>query len=185
MTSITHTRLDPRLRRLVQSVDEDSAQLSRDLSRGFVTSTSDSAPPEEALKRVLVALRGGKIPGELESLEWINIVDSLYTVNAPVRQLRQLALAPEVEYAEAGRDLSPSLDTSVPETRADAVRNPPGMTGLDGTGVVVGIIDFGLDFTLDDFRDQGGRTRISPSKRRRENTTLSALAMGSNTTLQQ
>jgi subtilisin family serine protease len=67
-----------------------------------------------------------------------------------------------VEFVEAGRQMSPSLVTSIPETRANHVRNPPPpRVGHDGTGVIVGIIDFGLDYTLDDFRNADGTTRVA------------------------
>jgi subtilisin family serine protease len=54
------------------------------------------------------------------------------------------------------------LDTSIVEIKADKVHHPdPGETPLTGAGVVVGVIDHGLDFTLDDFRDQAGATRVA------------------------
>ena len=43
-------------------------------------------------------------------------------------------------------------------THAIAARQ---MTGLDGTGVLVGIVDTGIDFALDDFNDASGHTRIA------------------------
>jgi subtilisin family serine protease len=54
------------------------------------------------------------------------------------------------------------LDTSRVETRTDQVHAPAPMPGLKGSNVAVGIVDFGCDFTLDDFRKSpGGPTRIA------------------------
>ena len=52
----------------------------------------------------------------------------------------------------------PLLDVAGSLTHAPAFRN---RTGLDGAGVVVGIIDTGVDAAHADFRDQGGKTRIA------------------------
>ena len=80
----------------------------------------------------------------------------------PVTELERLAALPQVDFVEAARLLSPMLDTSLPETHANRVHHPPsGGRVSRGTGVVVGIVDFGLDFTLDDFIDVGGKTRVA------------------------
>ncbi len=54
--------------------------------------------------------------------------------------------------------LRPQLDQATPRSRAPAYRNT---TGLDGTGVVVGIIDTGLDVTHLDLRTADGHTRVA------------------------
>lgn len=52
----------------------------------------------------------------------------------------------------------PLLDKSTVWTRAAAYRNA---TGHGGAGVIVGIIDTGVDVTHPDFRDKDGKTRIA------------------------
>jgi subtilisin family serine protease len=54
--------------------------------------------------------------------------------------------------------LRPLLDRSQEWTRAASFRND---TGVDGSGVVVGIVDTGIDITHPDFRDANGKTRIA------------------------
>lgn len=158
--------LDPKLRRLVHSIT-DPGRLRRDLDQGVVAATTEiteGAPimPADLTKRVLVRLVRNQVPPAMANLDWTEIVEGIHSVAVPISLLEQLAAQTEVEYVEAGRQMSPELSTSVRETHADLVRNPsPPAVGLDGTNVVVGIIDFGFDFTLDDFRNPDGTTRIA------------------------
>jgi subtilisin family serine protease len=157
--------LDPKLRRLVQAgIDPDllSQELANDTSAAADVAMGDPITPDLFTKRVLVRLVGNVVPASFQDLTWIEIVPGIHSVAVPILRLEDLAAQPEVEFIEAGRQMSPSLDTSLAETRADRVHHPaPPATGLDGSGVVVGIIDFGLDFTLDDFRNPDGTTRVA------------------------
>lgn len=155
--------LDPRLRRMVRSAEDDQ-RMRADLRRGVVAATvevaEDTVVTSEILTtRVLVRLRSDEPPDGLSDLRWNRIVEGIYAVEVPLSRLEELGSAEAVQYVEAGRDMAPLLSSSVPETRADRVHTGP--NGLDGTGVVVGIIDFGFDFTLDDFRNADGTTRAA------------------------
>ncbi|MFL6195817.1 MAG: S8 family serine peptidase, partial [Thermoanaerobaculia bacterium] len=158
--------LDPKLRRLVHSLD-DPRRLELDVARATLAVAEGIDPqqpvtPEALTRRVLVRLVSNRVPPAMADLDWVQIVEGIHSVAVPIHLLEELAASPEVEFVEAGRQMSPGLVTSVPETRADRVRNPPPpRTGLDGTGVAVGIIDFGFDFSLDDFRNPDGTTRVA------------------------
>lgn len=158
-------RLDPRLRRLLHSLD-DPVRLSQDLAFPDL-SPSGQLTAEEAIQTVALATRvlvraDSGVPAEFPDLRWIEIASGVYSVQVPVTDLERLASAAGVEFIEAGRMMAPILDTSIPEIRADEVHSPStGKTPLTGAGVIVGIIDFGLDVTLDDFRDDDGATRIA------------------------
>jgi hypothetical protein len=52
----------------------------------------------------------------------------------------------------------PELDASLPETRANLVHTGP--PGRRGAGVIVGIIDTGIDWRHECFRDGAGNTRV-------------------------
>ncbi|CAN5906111.1 hypothetical protein BH23ACT10_BH23ACT10_19910 [soil metagenome] len=155
--------LDPRLRRLVASID-DTPRLERDLDRSMVETDEAFEPGDPVTAAVLTTrtlVKAGAEPpiADLPDTTWSRIVGEIYAVTLPIASLEALAALPGVEFVEAPRALYPQLDTSLPETRADVLHQPP--TGLTGDGVVVGIIDFGLDYTLDDFIAADGTTRVA------------------------
>lgn len=157
-------QLDPRLRRLVRSAP-DAARLRRDTDAGLLTAAvarEAAAGPSDFLKRVLVQLAGGASPPQSPNWNWRELVPGFYACSLPVTELEELASRPEVLFVEAGRPLRPQLDTSRKETKADTVHaGAPGEPALRGSGVIVGVIDIGLDYTLDDFKKPDGTTRVA------------------------
>ena len=60
-----------------------------------------------------------------------------------------MAASPNLIKIESSRPMAHELDASVPEARVDKVWARPHQ--LDGTGVIIGIIDTGIDFTSYNF----------------------------------
>ena len=138
--------------------------MEADLSRGIVARSLEAADDAQLSAdtlsvRVLVRVDSGTPPEGWSETRWNKIVEGVYSVEVPISRLEDLGQTPGVQYVEAGREMAPVLDTSVPETRSDVVH--AGAPGLDGTGVVVGIVDFGFDYTLDDFCNEDGTTRVA------------------------
>ena len=153
------SRLDPRLKRLINSI-HDLNRLAEDKSRLNIESIEEApVSAEQYTKRVLIRCAIGDQHLNDYSPNVSHIVGRIYSAEVPISRLEELANDPIVEYIEAGRQFSSQLDTSVAEAEADNVVAGSGLT-LDGTGVVVGIIDFGLDYTLEDFQDTNGNTRV-------------------------
>ena len=158
--------LDPRLRRLVHSIP-DSRRLVRDLAGSVVSASREPAPggpvrADELTPRVLVRIAIGAEPPDIRDVTWRFIVDGIWSAEVPILGLERLAGHPQVEFVEAARVLVPTLSTSLAETKADRLHAPPPAgSGLTGRGVIVGIVDFGLDFTLDDFITPGGESRVA------------------------
>ena len=76
--------------------------------------------------------------------------------------LAALARLPQVSAIQKQRKHHPGLDDSVPEMHADdvCVETSGEFIGYTGAGVVVGVIDSGIDFRHGVFRGTDGKTRI-------------------------
>jgi len=81
----------------------------------------------------------------------------------PLSRVEALNEVPGLKSVTFPMPLRPSLDVSVPEIHATQVHGAaiPPYAGFTGNGVVVGIIDTGVDVAHDDFKNDDGTTRIS------------------------
>lgn len=84
------------------------------------------------------------------------------SITLPLDKITELAKVAEVKQIESNQyRLQPMNDQAVRNNHALEVQNGFGLPqAYDGAGVVVGIIDEGIDYTHPDFRDEFGRTRI-------------------------
>lgn len=107
---------------------------------------------------LLIQVRDGDTLG-LEALGIVvdAVVGEVATArDVPLARLADLARRPEVMRIQTPRRLFPMNDVSVPETRAPAAWD----LGATGQGVLVGIIDTGIDVNHPDFRNADTTTRI-------------------------
>ncbi len=90
------------------------------------------------------------------------VLGTVMTATVPVAQLEPIASVPAVARLEAARQLRYNLDVSVPDTGADAVHAGTGGSpgALEGSGVIVGVVDSGVDWEHDDFRNPDGTSRL-------------------------
>ena len=84
---------------------------------------------------------------------------SMAVASVPVSALEDLASEPQVVSIHAAKTWYPLLDESVPETGADVTRSS---YEVSGKGVIIGVIDTGIDWEHLDFRrsDDATKTRI-------------------------
>lgn len=83
------------------------------------------------------------------------------TAHVPLEQLERLAQAPGVITISVSEPLQPALDRSVADIQANAVwaLTYQGFP-ITGRGVLIGIVDTGIDWHHPDFWDDAGRSRI-------------------------
>lgn len=80
-------------------------------------------------------------------------------VTLAVDRLAELYAFPQIEYIELPKVLTFMLQESLESACVPSVQRP-GAFGLTGAGVIVGIIDSGIDYAHPDFRNPDGTTRI-------------------------
>ena len=77
----------------------------------------------------------------------------------PLERARNLLQYPEIEYMEAPKDFFYNLTQSLVASCINTVQNNLPYQ-LKGTGVLLGIIDSGINYAHPDFRNPDGTTRI-------------------------
>jgi subtilisin family serine protease len=85
----------------------------------------------------------------------------LFTASIPASAVERVEALDGVVGIRGGAPCEPELDVSVPTTGAQALRGAgPAFAGVNGQGVVIGIVDSGVDYGHGDFQDPSGATRI-------------------------
>ena len=108
--------------------------------------------------RAIVLLAPGKTLPEFAAPGAVMIVPETFIVALSRADLERLANDRATVYVEGPQLVDLDLQHSVPETKADTNWTAP--SNLKGRDVIIGVIDRGLDYTLDDFRDSSGNTRV-------------------------
>ncbi len=124
----------------------------------------ESDKPEIGL---LVKYKGDVQSLKSKSAKVTSSIGDIYSLRIPIENLLALASDINVLHIEPSLILKPTLDNSLVENKADQVHqgdygvSPPTYSGYTGDGVIVGIVDSGIDWEHEDFiNDNDGSSRI-------------------------
>lgn len=108
---------------------------------------------------------------ETEGIEINSITGNIVTASVPVSKIEEAVNIPGVKRIESGAPVTLSLDMARTETGADAVQAGTGIDmGYDGSGVIIGLVDTGLEYDHINFYDNDGNLRIKRIWQQNDNT---------------
>ena len=114
-------------------------------------------------RMVTAILRGPVSAGALRAMG-VDVgtqVGDITTVRMPLASAPAIARLPGVEAIHLALPIQLHHDLSVPDTRGNLKRTQsPPLAGYNGNNVVVGMIDSGINYQHDDFKNPDGTTRI-------------------------
>jgi|WetSurMetagenome_2_1015567.scaffolds.fasta_scaffold24790_2 minor extracellular serine protease Vpr len=85
------------------------------------------------------------------------VTGDIITADVPVTSVKEIALSPEIIYVDASTISELKIDVSRLEAKVDLLHNGSGISRpYKGNGVVVGVLDSGIDWTHSDFKNTGG-----------------------------
>jgi subtilisin family serine protease len=143
-------KLDPRLNYLVHHPDHlnpaQHATVGR-LEKGLFSDFVD----------VVVTLKGETFSSGSHRFQRLTRQDNMVILRIPVTGLAALSNHPDILYVESSVPLRPFLDKSLPAIHYPELQQH---YSVGGKGVLVGIIDTGIDWRHQSFRKADGSTRI-------------------------
>jgi subtilisin family serine protease len=160
------SKLDPQLAFLSEGGAQSLADRPAMLRFGLEMGEAEGAPAAAARRgkaaappvQVLVQYSGEPEVLEKAGLRIRSVNGDVISGVIAVDRIAALSEIAQVERMEAARTMQPDLDLSIVECRANLVHvGPPGRRGA---GVIVGIVDSGIDFTHPSFRHPDGTSRI-------------------------
>ena len=116
------------------------------------------------LIKVLIELKEANT-GELAAagIDFSHLFGLFYSAEIPITRLTEVALFESVARVHEEKQTTPSLDDSIPDIRCSTVRNPQhpfsGTNKFTGLGVIVGIIDSGINILHPVFRLPNDQTK--------------------------
>jgi subtilisin family serine protease len=158
-------KLDPRLRRVLRTLPAETAGPAEPAAT-IVPELSErvgwEATSPEVLE-VLIRAADDRVVDELRA-DGIEVqfptrgATTVASVQVPLQVLETLQDNEAVERIEASRPMFTDLDISGADVRATGLHRPP--LAVRGGGVIVGIVDGGIDYTHPSLRNADGSSRI-------------------------
>lgn len=149
-----YRKASPALRMLLAARD---AAVERDApTMGF----AEKAAMQPIDRRLLVMLEGDQAPTEFSGRKWVHLGRGLWSVKLMLPEIRDLARMDRTIYFEEASRLRPALCSTAGEIQLPVGSGEEDFDRPTGAGVVIGIIDDGIDLRHEDFLTAAGTTRV-------------------------
>lgn len=150
------TRLDPALR---MAMEERVVTPSLTKQLGAKAAV-DGAPLVDVFVKTTDVNEAAKIIEQWDGVVR-TIAGHVLIARMPLAYVEALSRVDIIQYVEADKRVRAKLNQSLPIINADDVQNGVGLsTAYTGNGVVVGVVDSGVDCDHADFTDSSGNTRF-------------------------
>lgn len=150
---------------MVQNMDDQKIESLLNLAMDATEAERAKSPsletgydPQDGTWEVIVRYTGN--PEEIFSRAWqvVTLSGGYAIVTLPQTDVDALALLPQVEYIEKPKRLYFEVDAGRAASCISPLQTP--QYGLLGSGVLVAVIDSGIDYFHPDFRNEDGSSRI-------------------------
>ena len=118
--------------------------------------------PEENRWEIIVKYSGNikRLEEQDTRIRVTELMNEYAILNVPEAAMGLVAAAPEVEFVEKPKRLFFAVNQGKSVSCINPVQAGIGSLGLTGKGVIVAILDSGIDYSHPDFRNEDGSTRI-------------------------
>lgn len=144
---MTDQKLEPMLE-LALSASEKERRQSKTLNVGY----------DPGSRRWELIVRYSGTPTIPDSISFFPLSGGYAIISIPENEIDSFSTLPEIEYIEKPKNLVLSLLEARSASCITPTQNPP--LSLSGRGVLIGIIDSGIDIFHPDFQNSDGSTRI-------------------------
>jgi subtilisin family serine protease len=148
LSNSAYQKLDPQLALIVTRPELKTLVLNQTLSKSRVGNNYINALIKTSLTQSEIKNFGAKVYSKLG-----NIVSCAF----PIEKIEKLISLSEVQYIQCAKIVTCKNDVSMPEIGIPQIRSQYNLTGK---GVIIGIVDTGIDWQHMDFRNSDGTTRI-------------------------
>ncbi len=128
-------------------------------------STTYSLPPEGQRQQAMATVTNDFDPQSLDAYGWrlINLYKGIATLEGNPVTLRLLYDAAGILEIHPARTVGPTMDAARRLSRVDGILNwgpTPNKAGVNGKGVIIGLVDFGFEILHPALLDAQGKTRF-------------------------
>lgn len=148
---VVDQKLDNQLN-LALSTPEEQRKKTLDLNVGY----DDRDGTWEIIVRYVGNL--AELLAPYPEIKVVPLLGGFAIITLPQRYISSISALPQIEFVEKPKRLFFALSQALTASCIPPVTRPP--FSLDGSGLIVGVIDSGLALTHPDFRNEDGTTRV-------------------------